>query len=150
MWRRRRWMSWNLRGGDAKTRRSGEKRLRRGLWPARSLATGGVAPLTRTGYGVGSREAVYSGNRRVPGLYQRTLADGRVVFELRQRLGGGKLRRVRLLATTKSDAIVEQRALQVDIERGQPHRSPAVELCLSDLAVEWLRDLESRTTHKDA
>jgi integrase len=105
--------------------------------------------MTSEGYGLGSRQPVFSGSRRVPGLYQRSLADGRLVFEVRQRLGGSKLRRVRLEATTKSDAIVEQRALMVDLERGQQHLSPAVALCLNDLAQDWLRDLESRTSHRD-
>lgn len=105
--------------------------------------------MTASSYGLTSRQPVHSGKRRVQGLYQRTLADGTLVFEVRQRLGGGKLRRVRLEATTKSDAIVEQQALQVDFERGQLHQSKAVAPCLRDLAADWLRDLEGRTTHRD-
>src|SRR5579862_8791606 len=117
--------------------------------PARSLATGGGPPMTCQSYGAGSRQPVYSGNRRIPGLYQRTLLDGSTVWELRQRIDG-KVHRIRLQATTKSDAILEQRALQVDIERGHSHESPALALCLSDLADDWLADLESRTSHRDA
>jgi integrase len=85
----------------------------------------------------------------VAGLYQRRLANGTVVFEVRQRLGGGALRRVRLQATTKSDAIVEQRALLVDCERGEPGLSAAGGLTLNELAEEWLVWLEGRVSHQD-
>ena len=46
-------------------------------------------------YGVESREPVYSGTRRVPGLYQRRVADGGLVFEARLHRGG-RVRRFRL------------------------------------------------------
>ena len=71
-----------------------------------------------------SRRPVYTGNRRVPGLYERTLADDTTVYDAALRLGG-QVRRRRLLARTKTDAIAELRALQVDHERGEAHRSPA-------------------------
>ena len=62
--------------------------------------------MTHASYGAQSRRPVYSGNRRVPGLYERTLADGSTVYEEALRLGG-KVRRHRLEATTKTDAIAE-------------------------------------------
>jgi integrase len=99
-------------------------------------------------YGVESREPVHSGNRRVPGLYQRTLVDGSVVFEFRGRLGG-KVTRRRLEASTKTDAVAELRALQVDFERGDVGRSPALAVTVSELAVDWWIHLEARTTHRD-
>jgi hypothetical protein len=78
--------------------------------------------MTHASYGAASRRPVYSGNRRVPGLYQRTLANGTVVYDVALRLGG-KGRRHRLEARTKTDAIAELRALQVDdgcLGGGQP------------------------------
>lgn len=99
-------------------------------------------------YGVDSREPVYSGNRRVPGLYQRTLVDGSIVFEFRGRLGG-KVVRHTLAAQTKTDAIAELRALQVDFDRGDLGRSPALSLTISELAVDWWIHLEARTMHRD-
>jgi hypothetical protein len=38
---------------------------------------------TESSHGADSRRPVYSGNRRVPGLLERTLADGSTVFEAR-------------------------------------------------------------------
>jgi integrase len=91
---------------------------------------------------------VYSGNRRVPGLYERTLASGANVYEARLRVGK-RVRRHRLTATTKTDAISELRALQVDYDRGEQHRSPAAALTLDELAADWLAHLESRVGHRD-
>jgi hypothetical protein len=71
-----------------------------------------------TTHGATTRRPVYTGNRRVPGLYERTLANGSTVFEAALRLGG-KVRRHRLEATTKTDAIGELRRLQVDYQRGE-------------------------------
>ena len=84
-----------------------------------------------------SRRPVYTGDRRVPGLYERTLADGSTVYDAAFRLGG-KVRRHRLEARTKTDAIAELRALQVDHARGEPHRSPAAGLTLAELARDYL------------
>jgi hypothetical protein len=64
-----------------------------------------TAPMTnRVSHGAASRRPVYSGTRRVHGLYERTLADGSTVFDTRLRLDGRE-RRVVLDATTKTDAI---------------------------------------------
>lgn len=103
---------------------------------------------TRVSHGADSRTPVYSGTRRVPGLYERTLADGGRVFEARLRLGG-KVRRHRLVAQTKTDAIAELRALQTDYARGEEFRSCAAALTVADLATDWLAHLDSRVTHRD-
>jgi integrase len=95
-----------------------------------------------------ARRPVYSGNRRIPGLYERTLADGTIVYDAALRLGG-QVRRRRLLARTKTDAIAELRALQVDHARGEAHRSPASALTVADLAADWLAHLESRVAARD-
>lgn len=94
-------------------------------------------------YGATSRRPVYSGSRRVPGLYERTLAGGQTVYDVALRLGGA-VRRHRLEASTKTDAINDLRALQVDYERGERHRSAAAALTLGELAADWLVHLRSR------
>src|ERR671931_2874606 len=92
-----------------------------------------LAPMSaRSSHGAESRRPVYSGNRRIPGLYERTLADRTTVYEARLRLGGN-VRRFRLDAETKTDAIAELRALQVDFERGDASRSPALAVTVADL-----------------
>ena len=92
---------------------------------------------------------MFSGTRRVPGLYERTNADGSTVFEAFARFGG-KLRRHTLTATTKTDAIAELRALKVDYSRGEQHRSsPAAALAVADVVPDWLAQLESRVGHRD-
>jgi integrase len=104
--------------------------------------------MTATSYGATSRLPVVSGKRRVPGLYERTLADGSTVYEAALRLGG-KVSRRRLDAKTKTDAIHELEALRVDHARGEAHRSPALTPTLRELAAEYLRDLESRVGDRD-
>lgn len=99
-------------------------------------------------HGATSRRPVYTGNRRVPGLYERTLAKGSTVYDAALRLGG-KVRRHRLTATTKTDAINELRALQVDYERGEVHRSPAAGLTLDELARDYLAHLRIRVNESD-
>src|SRR5581483_543408 len=95
-----------------------------------------------------SRRPVYTGNRRVPGLYERTLANGTTVYEARLRLGG-RIRRHRLEGTTKTDAVNELRALQVDYERGEQHRSPAAGMTLEELARDYLAHLRVRMNESD-
>lgn len=99
-------------------------------------------------HGAATRRPVYTGNRRVPGLYERTLADGSAVYDVALRLGG-IVRRHRLAARTKTDALAELRALQVDYERGEEYRSPAAALTVAELASDWLAHLESRVGHRD-
>ena len=99
-------------------------------------------------HGAPTRRPVHTGNRRVPGLYERTLANGSTVYDAALRLGG-KVRRHRLEATTKTDAINELRALQVDYKRGETHRSPAAGLTLDELAGDYLAHLRVRTNESD-
>ncbi len=101
----------------------------------------------RVSHGAATREPVYSGTRRVRGLWKRRLADGSTVFEGRLRLDGLD-RTVRLEASTKTDAIRELEALRVDRERGERrHRSLAPSL--DELASEWFEHLESRIGIRD-
>ena len=104
--------------------------------------------MRRTSYGAATRKPVYTGTRRVPGLYQRTLADGTTVYDVALRLGG-RVRRHRLGAATKTDAIAELGALQVDYRRGEQHRSPAAAVTVGDVAREWLGHLTARVDHRD-
>jgi hypothetical protein len=104
--------------------------------------------MTTSSYGANSRQPVFSGNRRVPGLYARRLADGATVFEVKARLGG-KVQRHRLQASTKTDAIAELRALQTDYARGEQGRSPSAALTVSELAADWLTHLDARIDHRD-
>jgi hypothetical protein len=103
--------------------------------------------MTQQVYGAQSRRPVYTGNRRMPGLYERTLADRTIVFEAALRLGG-KVRRHRLYATTKTDAITELRALQVDYDRGEQHRS-GVGLTVDELAADYIAHLQARVADMD-
>ena len=99
-------------------------------------------------HGSTSRRPVYSGNRRVPGLTQRTRLDGSLVFETRLRIEG-RHPSITLDATTKTDAIRELAALRVDRDRGeQRHRSLAP--TLDEFAAEWLAHLRSRVGIRDA
>jgi integrase len=104
--------------------------------------------VTEAVHGPATRKPVYSGNRRVPGLYERKLAGGSNVYDVALRLGG-TVRRHRLAARTKTDAIAELRALQVDYERGEQHRSPVVALTVAELASDWIAHLEARVGHRD-
>jgi integrase len=105
--------------------------------------------MTQASYGAATRRPVYTGNRRIPGLYERKLANGTVVYDVALRLGGS-VRRHRLEAHTKTDAIVELRALQVDYGRGEMHRSAAGAMTVADVAHDWLGHLEARIGHVDA
>lgn len=95
------------------------------------------------------RRPVYTGSRRVPGLYERILVDGSTVYDAALRLGG-TVRRRRLEARTKTDAIAELRTLQVDHARGEPYRSAALSPTVAEVAADWLAHLESRVGSRDA
>jgi integrase len=99
-------------------------------------------------HGAGSRRQVYSGNRRVSGLYERRLANGSTVYEAAFWYGG-RTRRHRLEAQTKTDAIAELRNLRTDYARGEQYRSPAAALTVDELTADWLAHLESRVGHRD-
>jgi integrase len=104
--------------------------------------------MTSSSYGATTRKPVHSGTRRVPGLYERTLADGSTVFEAALRLGG-KVRRHRLEAKTKTDAIAELRALQVDYARGESYRSAASGVTVTELAADFVTHMRSRIGDSD-
>jgi integrase len=95
-----------------------------------------------------TRRPVYSGNRRLPGLYERALADGTTVYEAGLRLDGRPTRR-RLVASTKTDAIAELRELQVDHARGEAYRSPSEGLTLNELARDYVAHLRARANETD-
>lgn len=99
-------------------------------------------------YGAASRRPVYTGTRRVPGLYERTRADGSSVYDASMRVDG-RMRRHRLDAKTKTDAITELRALEVDYARGETFKSAATAVTVGDLAADWLAHLEARVAHRD-
>lgn len=93
-------------------------------------------------HGAASRQPVYSGSRRIPGLWQRQLADGSTVYDTRLRIDGRE-RRVTLDATTKTDAIRELEALRVDRDRGEARHdrlSPTVD----DVAAELIAHMQAR------
>ncbi len=104
--------------------------------------------MSTESYGAKSRRPVYSGNRRVRGLYERTCANGTTVYDVMLRLGG-KVRRFRLEACTKTDAIAELRALEVDHDRGEPSRSPALSVTVAELARDYIAHLEARVGARD-
>lgn len=100
-------------------------------------------------HGPGSRTPVYTGDRRISGLYERTLVNGQSVFEARLRLGG-QVRRHRLEARTKTDAVVELRALQTDYARGEEYRSPAGAVTVRELLDDFISHMRSRVNDPDA
>jgi integrase len=102
----------------------------------------------RVSHGAESRQPVYSGNRRIPGLFARTRADGITVYEARVRLGGQRTRVV-LDANNKTDAIAELEALRTDRRRGAPARTGSVIPTVTDVTRDWLAALELRTHHRD-
>jgi integrase len=95
-----------------------------------------------------TRIPVFSGQRRVRGLWQRELADGTIVYEV-QVTEGGRNSRIRLDARTKTDAILEQQALRVDHSRGEAPRTGSVVSTVAEFAVEFLDHLEGRIHHRD-
>jgi hypothetical protein len=134
---------------EGPTMRHDNKSGPRAAVTAEGLDTGEVTPVTyASSHGSATRRPVYTGSRRIPGLYERTLANGSTVYDAALRLGG-KTRRHRLAATTKTDAILELRALQVDYERGEAHRSPAAGLTLNELTRDYLAHLRVRTSETD-
>jgi integrase len=64
------------------------------------------------------REPVFRGQTRIPGLWARHTTDGAVVYEL-QRRDAGRMRRIKLRATSKSEAIAEARDLAADLDRSE-------------------------------
>jgi integrase len=100
--------------------------------------------------GAASRRPVYSGNRRIPGLYERKLADRKtVVFEARYRRNGGKPKLVKLDASNRTDAIAELEALKTDQRRGAPVRTGSMIPSVREVATDWLTMLDGRIHHRD-
>jgi integrase len=94
-----------------------------------------------------ARTPVVSRTRRVPGLFQRSLADGSVVYDARLRLDG-RVTRIKLDARTKTDAIREIQALRVDQARGE-HRHRSLVPPLTEIADEWIAHLQTRVGIRD-
>ena len=106
-------------------------------------------PVTRElSHGSTTRRAVHSGGRRIPDLYQRTLLDGSTVYEFNGRLGG-RMRRHRLDAQTKTDAIAEAAALRVDHKRGTVQLRSRSAPTLTMLADDWVATLQARVGVRD-
>lgn len=107
------------------------------------LAKGEPAPMTRqVSHGATTRRPVHSGNRRVRGLHQRTLADGSTVFEARLRLDGAD-RWIVLDAQTKTDAMRELDALRVDRQRGET-RHDKLAPTVDEVAADLIAHMQSR------
>jgi integrase len=100
-------------------------------------------------HGASSRRPVYSGKRRIPGLYERDRADGSTAYEARYRRNGSKPKLVVLDATTKSDAIAELQALRVDGRRGDPLRTRSLVPTVEEVAESWIAQLKLRIGHRD-
>ena len=94
-------------------------------------------------HGPATREPVYSGNRRIPGLHARTKADGSTVYDVALRLGG-KVRRHRLTATTKTDAIASFARCKPTTGVGRSTARPRRQLRLT--AVVTLRTMATLAT----
>ncbi len=92
-------------------------------------------------HGATTRVPVHVGQRRIPNLWQRTLADGSVVFEFAGKVDGRVLRR-RLAATNKTDAATEAGGLTTDRDRGIL-RVGADAPTITALRDEWLSHLRS-------
>jgi hypothetical protein len=91
---------------------------------------------------------VYSGSRRVPGLFERRRADGTIVYEARVRLAGTRTRLL-LDARNKTAAIAELEALRVDRRRGVPARTGSLVPTLNEVTADWLAVMELRAHHRD-
>jgi integrase len=100
-------------------------------------------------YGAKSRQPVYAGDRRIPDLWMRRLRDGTFVFEFMGRLGG-KVRRKTLKSRTKTDAVAELRALQVDFDRGEVSSATIRAITVGELAADWFVDLRQRVGHPNS
>ena len=96
---------------------------------------------TESSHGARTREPVYLGQRRIPNLWQRTLANGETAFEFVGRVDGRVLRR-RLTAATKSEAVTEARGLATDRDRGELRARPTAPT-VPELRDEFLNHLRS-------
>lgn len=94
--------------------------------------------MSTTSYGSESRRPVVFRGERVAGLYERRDSSGRLVFELRRKVGGKMVRRT-LEASSVTDAIREARAASTRIEDGVKlvARSTVTLRDLRDAFEEW-------------
>jgi integrase len=99
-------------------------------------------------HGAETRTPVEHGGRRVPGLHQRTLKDGRVRFEARLRIDG-KDSRIVLEATTKTDAVREYEGLRTDRNRGDVHENRLINPTVAELGSEFIEHLRARIDSRD-
>ncbi len=73
--------------------------------------------MTATSYGAKTRRPVVYRGERITGLFERTMIDGGVAYEVRRKVGGRSVTRS-LQATTATDAIREAREFVASAERG--------------------------------
>jgi integrase len=95
------------------------------------------------------RTPVFTGTKRVPGLFEHTNAKGDTVFTARLRQDGGPPRRVTLDARNKTDAIRELEELRVDRRRGAPVRTGSLVPTVAEVTADFLAAMELRTHHRD-
>lgn len=73
--------------------------------------------MSERAHGPATRRQVTYRGEPIPGLYERTTADSRTVYEVRRKVAGRSIRRV-LEARTATEAIREARALVARIDAG--------------------------------
>jgi hypothetical protein len=94
--------------------------------------------MTRSSsHGATTRKPVHVGQRRIPNLWHRTLANGETVFEF-----VGLVTFRRLSASTKSEAVTEARGFTTDRDRGTLRVRPAAPT-VPELRDEFLDHLRS-------
>src|SRR6266516_4824197 len=89
-----------------------------------------------------TRRPVESRGRRVPGLYERTTTTGRRTFEFVGRLDG-RVRTVKLDASTKSDAMAEAESLRSGVREKRIAISSDRRKLIRDAVSEYFAYLES-------
>jgi integrase len=92
----------------------------------------------------GSKRApVFSGKRRVKGLYERKLSDGTTVYDARIRVDGIEHKKP-FGAITKTDAIRAVEDFRVALVRGEEPDADSTAATIQQLADEWIAHLRSR------
>jgi integrase len=90
------------------------------------------------------REPVFSGKRRVKGLYQRVLADGTIVYDARIRIDGREHKKP-FGPITKTDAIRAVEDFRVSLVRGEsPEAEGSTATTIEQLATDWIAHLRTR------
>lgn len=113
------------------------------------LDTGGLAPMSRSvSHGPATREPVYSGNRRIPGLYARTRADGSIVYDV----ASGSAARCAATGSPRPPRRTPSpsSALQTDYDRGEEYRSPAAAVTVAELVADFIRHMRTRVADPDS